>query len=446
MEKSAGWRGLLESRRLFLFACGCVLAAHLLAGAWIAVGKTDFFLHNDGEDYADLAASFSKGEGFTVERLRWFEPPRDKAIPEAYRPLLLSFLGSLFLHPEIHEYAQLSILQALLFTLLSAIVFKLALKLGNSVLCAWLSFALLNLHPLLVQYSFQFCTETLFSLLLASFSWCMLMREGRGWKYALAGLAAAAASMARPTALLLGPLTVAALLLLPGGGWRRKVKRALLFGAVFSVCVLPGALRNKLLFGEMKFSSFFGGYNFFIGNNAENLRAYMAEDGREFIRLQDAGWERGAALTAAMPPELRGNPPAQDRHWRKLAFEEIKEMGPANFMRLQASKAWHFIRPWPLKGPHGDLQFWAVSIFELLLYGAGLYGVLRLRHKRMRLPPFALVFLCGLIAHTMVHVMLRHRTPFVDVSLVIFAGLGLKSLSESLLSGLRAAHRTSPDS
>ena len=106
-------------------------------------------------------------------------------------------------------------------------------------------------------------------------------------------------------------------------------------------------------------------------------------------------------------------------------------MGAGEFCRMSAAKAWHFIRPWPLHGAHPRTVFWLITLSELLLFAGGAAGIVLLKKKRTLLL-FLLMILCvGWSAHTFVHLQMRHRVPFLDLPLVLLAGVTFGRMIET---------------
>lgn len=399
---------------------------HLISAVYVAENKPVIFQNNDGDDYSALAIYFAKHGTLAIERQRWFEPPRRVVIPEAYRPLLLPAAGGMFIFSDRHKFAQLAAFQAFLATLLASVIFMLGKRLGGE-LCAWLSLLIYSVHPLFNLYSLHFCTEILFSLLLGLFALLWLWRSKNIFKYCLLGICGGLAVFARPTALALLPLSIPALYATIHDKSTR-FKAITLFAVSFMLLVMTGGFRNYYHFGEFKMTSFFGSYNFFLGNCNENLAAYKSSNGKDFLKHQDDAWNRSLKIAREMPAEYSANPALQDKYWQKIAWSDIQAMGVQNFLYLVTAKAWHFIRPWPLYGAHPKLYFWLLTLFEISLYAAGVYGIWKTRHNWMLLCPFIVIFLAGLTVHAVVHVMLRHRVPFVDIPLIIFSGYGLSCM------------------
>jgi hypothetical protein len=412
---------LFSGRNLAALLAGLLLV-RLLAGAWLAGHRPEFILHDDGADYRELAQAVAAGDGLTIRSVRWFEPPAlPHPRPEAFRPPLLSVLAAPFLWGAPDSLFRLLAFQSLLLTALTVTVAWWLWKQAGRA-ATWIGVVLLNLHPLVNLSSVRFSTEILFMLclMLLLLAWQL---QDRWWTHAAAGAAVGLATLARPTALLLLP---PALLL---AGWRkwhcglRKVLAAtLLVLAGFAVTAGPYAARNRLSCGAISVTGFFGGYNFWVGNHPENLAAYRSPDGVAFLRHLDAIWNETQIRAAEMAVgDDDASPVRQEQFWRRAAAENLRQLGGCRWSELLAWKAWHFVRPWPQPGVHSAPAFAALAIFETALFLLGLAGLASLarNHQWRTLAELAAVIACGLAAHTLVHVYLRHRFPFLDLTLIL---------------------------
>ena len=420
----------LSPRALVAFVL-LLFLVRLAPALYVAAHHPRFVLAIDGSDYRELAQSVSRGDGFCISSVRWFEPPREPIPrPEVYRPLLLSLVAAPFLWGNPESFFRLLLCQAVITTVL-LLVLAWILERVAGMPAAWCGVLLFALHPAFASYTLQFSTEILFTLGLALFvaAW---VYDGSG-KWVLAGTAIAFATSARPTAILLLPLSVAAGWLWERGHWRDRLRRQSVQATVCLLLLLPAGFRNLHHAGEFKLTTFFGGYNFWIGNSVGNYQAYTAPAGAEFIRRQDEMWARSQEIARDMGRRGITSPAAMDREWRRLAWsEEIQTLGWARWARLLAGKAWHFLRPWPQTGAHAPFLFAFLAGVEVLLYAAGIAGLYRLARRRsVAVLALLLVVSAGLAAHTLVHAYFRHRVPFVDLALVIGAACWLAQAWET---------------
>ena len=321
---------------------------------------------------------------------------------------------------------------------------------------AWFALLLFNIHPLIFEYSVQFCSETLFIFWILCFIRIFLTQSS--WRRALL-LAAAGFGMTltRPTGLIFLPGGILLLLLLDAldsflaaGTVRavfrfRTLRNALLYGLCFTLLMLPFGIRNQVLFGKFSLSTFFGGYNFYVGNNRENWKAYAAGSGKEFLDHQNRGWQEAIRLVNALPESYAGKPPLQDSYMMGKALEEIRAMGGWKFLGLLAAKGWQFLCPWPVRGVHAPLLFWGFTLWEVFLYGSGAAGIGLCRKRWKVFVPFVFLFAGGFLAHTLTFVSMRYRIPFLDVGLIVFSAVALRALWEkSGIGGRFSAAGTRP--
>ena len=413
-----------------------LLLAHLAADWFIAERHPDFFLHDDGNEYLAGVRSFMENGTFMAGEERYYEAPRTRDIPEAFRPPLLAFLTGLLAKILRNPPAAAAVFTALSATLLTWTVFLAGKRLGGT--CTGLiSAAIVTFHPLFLTFSLRFSSECFFLLMLAVFILAWTWTESRR-KYIIMGAAAALACGVRPTALLLLPaFGVLQLIRCACGRFLAdnapNIKKALadyaVYVAAFLLLLSPLCIRNHINYGSWNPSGCLGGFNLFVGNNRDNALAYRASGGTEFLEHQNDGWNRAIKFAKAMPCDLP--PTEQDKRFRAAAMEEIKLMGAGEFCRMSAAKAWHFIRPWPLHGAHPRTVFWLITLSELLLFAGGAAGIVLLKKKRTLLL-FLLMILCvGWSAHTFVHLQMRHRVPFLDLPLVLLAGVTFGRMIET---------------
>ena len=220
---------------------------------------------------------------------------------------------------------------------------------------------------------------------------------------------------------------------------KRAVGDYAVYSAVFLLFISPYCIRNYMNYRTWNPSGCLGGYNLFVGNNRDNAQAYRASTGKEFLVLQDEGREHAVAFAKAMPADL--SPVEQDRLFLEAAKKEIEYLGVPEFCRLTAAKAWHFLRPWPMRGAHSEVVFWLITFSETLLFAFGLAGILLLRKKRVFLLLLLMILCTGLFPHSIVHVQMRHRVPFLDLPLVLLAAVTVGTVIKSLFCAGKPASR-----
>lgn len=302
-------------------------------------------------------------------------------------------------------------------------MFTLAEKLtGGSEAAGWIALLLFQIHPLLALYSVQFGSEALFTtaILLVLYTFTLDGRKRIGWSAAAGALAA----MIRPTALVFLPAGVCLILLLeliragkPNGV---MFGRAAVYAGLFLVLLLPLGLRNLHTLGHFTLTGYLGGFNLYIGNNRNNMEAYRARTGQEFLRFQTAGWNDALKTADEMPVDTP--PDAASRIFTQKALDELKSMSAGERFSLFAGKAWHFLRPYPMPGIHAAAGFWLMALADSLLMIFGIWGMAKSTVRRYAFFWTSLMIIgSGFAAHTLVHVYMRHRVPFMIPILCLFS-------------------------
>ena len=430
--------GKAFSRRWVLFFAGVLLLlfiGHLVSNLYMMNRHLDYVMVNDGWEYLAGARSFAENGTFMTGEERYYEAHRTHDIPEAYRPPLIAFLTGTILLVVRDPLVAAAVFSALCATLLALVVWWAGYRMGG-VWSGLTAAAIVTVHPVFLSYALRYSSEGLFFLMLAVFLLAWTGPE-RPWKYALMGAAAGLACGARPTALLLLPaFAVFQVIRWAGRKWmgegasapdmKRSMRDYAVYAAAFVVVISPFCIRNRMNYGTWNPSGCLGGYNMFVGNNRDNALAYRAPTGKEFLELQNQGVDRAIAFAKSLPTDL--SPVEQDRLFLEAAKEEIESLGQAEFCRLTAAKAWHFLRPWPMRGAHSEAVFWLITASEVLLFAFGAAGIVLLRKNRVFLLLLLMILCTGLFPHSIVHVQMRHRVPFLDLPLVLLAAVTLGHL------------------
>lgn len=429
-----------EGYRRFIFAGFLLLLflLHFLVTFWIAKTNIDFFLHNDGDEYLAGVTSFLEKGSVMTGPERYYEAPRSSDIPEIWRGILLPFLTGLFAFLFRDPLIAASIFQSLVYVLLAVAVLQTGRSLGgDKVGC--IAMLIFLIHPFFTLFSIRFSSENLFVFFLALFAFSFLGMSGKK-RIIFMGVTAALAGAVRGTALLFLPAFAVFLLLekvfasfdpvFPRKELRKILGEFALFALVFLLTISPFCIRNYIHFGIWNPAGCLGGFNLYVGNNLNNQLAYKAKDGKSFLSHQKNGWENALALAKKLPPGL--SPLEQDRWFRNTAWQEIRKMGWKNYFLMTLGKAWHFIRPWPLHGGHSPLLFWVIALWESLLLLGGVAGIVLLWKKRDLLLFFLMVLCVGWLPHTLFHLQMRHRIPFLDLPMIFLAAYAFAMFCKKL--------------
>ncbi len=385
---------------------------HFAAALYVAYERPALFLQNDGEEYYELGKNLGEQGEFVIRERRYYEPRRTSVIPEGYRIQIQSVMMGALTALRIPAPVSAALLLAAAAAVSAYFMFRIAVHLSGSPLAGWIAMLLFQLHPLLALYSVQFGSEALFTAALLWYLFHLMRGE-----YCRSAVAGAVASLIRPTALVFLPAGICLILLL-----QKRLRPAALYALVFFALLLPAGIRNYAAFQDFTLTGYLGGYNLFVGNNRHNLDAYRHWNGHDFLHHQNLGWEEAMRLTDEMPA---GTSPAEgDRIMRDHALNELKSMSLRDYLILFGGKAWHFLRPYPLPDIHGAGRFWLMTILEVLLFATGIAGAFCVR-RRSDLLCAGAVAGAGLLAHTLVHVYMRHRVPFLIPLLILFAAVFL---------------------
>lgn len=421
-----GRTGAPRPRRLALAALAC-FAVRL--GAAVLAIRSGSFLQHDGQDYLELARNLGSFRGYLVERVRWFEPPREVPASDFSRPPLVPLaLGAIF-----------AVLPDSIFV---AAAFQAAVGTLVCLACAaaarafwgdrayWPALVLSGAYPVFVYYSAHLSTEAMMSLLLAAdFAALKWLAEGASNSRREALLRAAGcgallglSALCRPT-MLVGfafvPLWALVFLNCPIAR-RACVSSVMLLAA--GAIVAPWTARIALASGEFVPITNVGGYVFWLGNNEDALRAYASSSYAEFLeREAHAFGAEGSRLVAEMARRGIESPADQQRFWFEEGLAFVRG-NPGGYLFLLCMRLGHFFRPWPNPAAYGALAAVALAAMWCVLYAAAAAGLARLwRLDRAAAAAVVAVVMSGAAAHALTLVMLRHRSPFVDTAALVLA-------------------------
>jgi len=247
----------------------------------------------------------------------------------------------------------------------------------------------------------------------------------------LAGAALGAATLVRPTALLVAAACALWLALRRPLVSRAAPLRSAVIALVgaCALVVAPALLKNWSASGTVGLQGY-GGLNFYIGNSP-------LHNGRATFRL-GAGWD---ALNSEAPRAGIRDPVAQDRYYVAKALGEIGRY-PLQYVRLLGLKSLWLVQAEESRDSHSYYFFTDQSLLLRWLPGFGivfplaLAGALALARSRKRTPALAVSGAGTLVAFytiaTALSVVLlvagfRYRMPLVPV-LALAAGVGVDAI------------------
>ena len=231
----------------------------------------------------------------------------------------------------------------------------------------------------------------------------------------IAGLLFGAAALTRPVAIGFIPLIL-------WGIWQITpkilVKGSLLFFFGAFLIISPWSYANFLRTGEFILINDAAGYNFWRGNHPIMAEVYNAADADTLANLS---YRLEHELTPAL---IVGKSSLSRSEGSSYFFQQgLTQLvnNPAASFSLLVTKCWVFLRPTIHSGAWPNLIWWAIALWESLLYIfatlAFLKGPLSVR---MRIGILLYLFL-GLILSVPFQVVTRFRVPLYEWVLLILA-------------------------
>lgn len=386
---------VLDSRT---FLPGCFILFVALRAALI------FFIpletgYSDAGWYLARAMGIASGEGYS-----------EGGYPTAYWPVgYPGFLGVLFYlfghDPFVGKIANLLMTAATFFLQL-----ELARRIFRSEATARLGVLLLTIYPNNIAYTASILTEVYVTFLLLLGVYLYIAR--RGWTWILVtGVVFGLATLTKPQIVFLPGLLV--LFRVLGREEKDNLREHLIKGfaiyVVVAAVLVPWAVRNSQVFGEVVFISTNGGATLLTGNNPSADGGYVQND-----PLVD---QRNFSVQDQV---------ASDRRARELALGWIKE-NPGRFAELIPLKIWHL---WAKDGeaewgyqvgyPRYE-QYWYVFrsvrwvnqiFYGLLLVGSLVSVVLLVKNGRRVAWPWVLIGYCLMIYLTVISVVFSGQPRF----------------------------------
>lgn len=226
----------------------------LVLGLWVARYKhqgtrhVEFTGHADASGYVHMARSLAQGRGLTVPYVSWHFIPYDPAIArrEDHWPPFLALCMAPLVRligdaPWVYRLAPIAIGSIGLPLAVAALAGALSRR-GYVALWAGL---LAMVHPLVFNLSTQILSDVATAMLVAAYAAAVLAGARRDDRFALAGLLAGLAFLAKGSQLLLLPLLPVLAVIVAGWRalWRRGVWLGLLAGGLVAGWYLAGTAR-----------------------------------------------------------------------------------------------------------------------------------------------------------------------------------------------------------
>ncbi len=347
----------------------CILAGALTVRVAAAVAVQNWveqtpgrlcLIEGDANGYWDLGKHLSRGEDFAL-----YDPPRYVERMPGF-PLFLA--GAMKLVGE--RTLWIRILLAGVGTGACGLVYWLGRELVDHTTGLAACF-LAAVSPMFIVFSILFLGETLFALaLLASLIGLtrLLAATKRTNAIAfLAGMLSGAATLVRPTWLLVAP-AFAVVYLFTTGDLKQRLVPATLVVVALGLMLAPWTIRNFRVIGHFIPTTLWVGPSLYDGLSpkatGDSDMAFIETDGR-YARQWGPDFEYEA-----------------DRHYRQEALDFVKQH-PLPTIGLAFKKLGRFFNPFPNAG---QFKHWAVllgvGLFELPVLGLALVGFWQSRAKR----------------------------------------------------------------
>lgn len=382
--------------------------------------------------YSDIAANLMRGYGFVAE-------PEGEAI--LWRgPGYPAFLATIYRLFGEHNETAVLLAQSALDSMTAVLVLYLGTRLFDETIGA-VSAILFALHPLSAYYTLRFMSEPLFTLIFTASiaAWVSAVHTRRLGMFLVVGALIAGAALVKPVALGLVPCLVATACF----RLRQEPMRALSVSlAMSSACILvliPWAMRNYQLTGQLVAVATGGGYALWLGNQT-------VSEGREDWEVDVVTRERLYELRTAVLASADGTPRnrmvvsnreaassathpvhitvEEDRAFLHAAWQEIVQH-PFESALLTVRKAFRF---WfEIFLPDNRWAQSYVITFQALCLLLALIGILQTEHWEE--PLFVLLMPISFLAmaHALTFSTIRYSIPTIPMMTVLWT-VGLRAL------------------
>jgi Flp pilus assembly protein TadD/4-amino-4-deoxy-L-arabinose transferase-like glycosyltransferase len=388
-----------------------VLAFAVRAAVAVQLGRTPLFERPqlDSWEFLLWAQSIARGEVF-----RWLAASHGPGYPYFLGGLLALFGGSV---------GAARIAQAALGAGLCVLTAALGARLFADRRAGLAAGLLLALYGPLVYVEVSLLAEGLFVFLLTLALWLLTRPRYAAWAAAVAGLALGLAAVVRGTALPLGPVLAAVLLVRRPAESRWPRISAVWLAAAWLVVVAPVlVLVRQTSHGWLPMQSF-GGLNLYMGNR-------IGSDGTPSARL-GGDWDLLVSEPARQGITVDAD---RERYFTRKALREIAAQ-PLGFVGRVANKTFWLLQADEIRESHSLYFFRQFSPVLRVLPGFGLLLPLAawgLWLARRRLPLELIVYLLVMTAScVLIIVSSRYRLPLVPVLAALGGGAAVWLFDEA---------------
>jgi 4-amino-4-deoxy-L-arabinose transferase-like glycosyltransferase len=225
---------------------------------WIAWGNWSPLINDDARDYQGLAIRLATTGQYT----------NANGIPVSLRPPLYpAIVAATYWIFGLENDDAVRAIQAVIGLLTVLIVYRIAV-IAYSHRVAVLAAAIVAFYPSWLGYANLLLSETLFTFLVAAFTWlvCEALRRQQTTVLIAAGFVMGLAALTRSIMLLFAPILGMLILFSWHGGWRRRLLASALPLAAFFAVIAPWAIRNTRVQQTLTIIDVMGGRNAMMGN------------------------------------------------------------------------------------------------------------------------------------------------------------------------------------
>jgi 4-amino-4-deoxy-L-arabinose transferase-like glycosyltransferase len=354
---------------------------------------------SDASWYFNRAVSIASGEGYS-----------EAGHPTAYWPVgYPGFLGIL-----LYFFGRDLLVGQLANLVMAAVSFFLQLELTRRIFrseaAARLGVLLLTLYPNHAAYTSFILSEIYFTFLLL-LGVCLYITRSHWFWILVSGIVFGLAALTKPQVVFLPGLLV--LFHVFSRERKDKLRHHLIKGlAIYltmAIVLVPWAIRNTQIFGELVLVSTNGGATLLTGNNP----------------TASGGYEENDPLVVQRNFSVQDQVES-DRRARKLAIDWIRE-NPMRFVELIPLKIWHLWSrngeaEWAYQAGYGSYERyrdafrtlrWVNQIFyALLLVGSFTAAFLLIKHRDKVAWPWVLIGYCLMIYLTLISIVFSGQPRF----------------------------------
>jgi 4-amino-4-deoxy-L-arabinose transferase-like glycosyltransferase len=343
---------------------------HLSGNAFIS------FWEHDARYHVLISKAILSGQGYTVYEIPGAKPVQYGGEPALFKaPLYQYFLAGTF---AISGFSFLLFLplQSLMGGLIAGLTSLIALRVFRSLPTAWIAGLAAASHPILVNAASQPYNENLFFFLFIAAVWLFLiwLESPRPSIELLAGITVGLCMLTRESASLL-LMALGAVLLMQRARFRLWRGFALIIAMTLAV-VLPWTAKNWIRFHAFVPVASITGADFADGNNeclaGESLfTPYWAEGS-----CPQMNHELSALLASRQFDPRIPDPVRRDQTCKQMARNFVLSH-PFDYVKLSVRRFWTTLLPFDPRGSQHRSERLMLAVYWLLIYPAGIIGVIR---------------------------------------------------------------------